>query len=60
MLYIEQENLIELFSKNRLKSYKFDINDDNPILLERYLLNIEISKAFYPLVLILYICISSA
>ena len=55
MLDLKQENLINLFSKNRLKSYKFDINDDNSILLERYLFNIEVSKALYPLLSILEI-----
>ena len=54
MVDIFQENLIALFSDNRLKSYKFD-NDDNTIALERYLYNIEISKALYPLLSILEI-----
>lgn len=49
-----QNNLIELFSENRLKSYKFD-NDDNAIALEKYLYNIEASKALYPLLSILEI-----
>ena len=54
MVDIFQENLIALFSNNRLKSYKFD-NDDNTIALERYLYNIEVSKALYPLLSILEI-----
>lgn len=50
-----QNNLIELFSNNRLKSYKFNSSDDNNIALKRYLYNIEISKALYPLLSILEI-----
>lgn len=48
-----QENLIDLFSLNRLKSYKFNINDDNTVALERYLFNIDVSKALYPLLSVL-------
>ena len=48
-----QENLIDLFSLNRLKSYKFNVNDDNTVVLERYLFNIEVSKALYPLLSVL-------
>lgn len=50
-----ESNLINLFSENRLNSYKYDANDDNSILLERYLYNIEVSKALYPLLSILEI-----
>ena len=54
MTEILQENLIALFSENRLKSYNFNC-DDNAIVLERYLYNIEVSKALYPLLSILEI-----
>ena len=50
-----EENLVELFSTNRLNSYKYDNNDTNFILLERYLYNIEVSKALYPILSILEI-----
>ncbi len=48
-----ENNLINLFSENRLNSYKYDNSDSNSIILERYLHNIEISKALYPLLSIL-------
>lgn len=50
----QQNNLIELFSEKRLKSYKSN-EDDNIIALEKYLYNIEVSKALYPLLSILEI-----
>lgn len=50
-----ETNLINLFSVNRLNSYKYDTNDDSSILLERYLYNIEVSKALYPLLSLLEI-----
>lgn len=50
-----ENKLVNLFSSNRLSSYKFDNNDDNAVALERYLYNIEISKALYPLLSILEI-----
>jgi len=40
---------------NRLSSYKYDEADDGSILLERYLYNIEVSKALYPILSILEI-----
>ena len=50
-----QDNLINLFSRNRLNSYRFDINDDYDTVLKRYLYNIEVSKSLYPLLSILEI-----
>ncbi len=44
-----EENLVKLFSSNRLNSYKYDNNDTYSIVLERYLYNIELSKSLYPL-----------
>ena len=44
-----ENNLVNLFSSNRLSSYKYDINDTDSIVLERYLYNIEVSKSLYPL-----------
>lgn len=41
--------LVNLFSSNRLGSYKYNINDTDSIVLERYLYNIEVSKSLYPL-----------
>lgn len=50
-----ETNLVNLFSENRLNSYRYDSNDDNSIILERYLYNIEVSKALYPILSILEI-----
>ena len=50
-----ENNLVNLFSSNRLSSYKYDINDTDSIALERYLYNIEVSKSLYPLLSILEI-----
>lgn len=50
-----ETNLVNLFSSNRLNSYKYNDNDDNSIALERYLYNIELSKSLYPLLSILEI-----
>ena len=50
-----ENNLINLFSSNRLSSYKYDINDTDSIAFERYLFNIEVSKSLYPLLSILEI-----
>ena len=55
MLNQIEENLVKLISKNRLSSYKYDNNDTDSILLERYLYNIEVSKALYPILSILEI-----
>ena len=55
MLKPLENNLINLFSSNRLSSYKYDINDTDSIALERYLFNIEVSKSLYPLLSILEI-----
>lgn len=48
-----EENLVRLFSSNRLNSYKY--NSNASIVLERYLYNIEVSKSLYPLLSILEI-----
>ena len=50
-----EENLVRLFSSNRLNSYKYNSNDSASIVLERYLYNIEVSKSLYPLLSILEI-----
>ena len=50
-----ENNLINLFSSNRLSSNKYDINDTDSIAFERYLFNIEVSKSLYPLLSILEI-----
>lgn len=50
-----EENLVNLFSSNRLSSYKYDNKDTDSIALERYLYNIEVSKSLYPLLSILEI-----
>lgn len=50
-----ETNLVNLFSSNRLNSYKYNDNDDDSIALERYLYNIELSKSLYPLLSILEI-----
>lgn len=50
-----ENNLVNLFSSNRLSSYKYNINDTDSIALERYLFNIEVSKSLYPLLSILEI-----
>lgn len=50
-------NLINLLSENRLCAYKQCKDDDYSVLLERYLHNIKISQAFYPLLSILEIAL---
>lgn len=55
MLKTLENNLVNLFSSNRLSSYKYDINDTDSTTLERYLYNIEVSKSLYPLLSILEI-----
>lgn len=50
-----EENLVKLFSPNRLNSYKYESKDDDSIALERYLFNIEVSKSLYPLLSLLEI-----
>lgn len=48
-----QNSLINLFSINRLDSYKYAADDTDYTVIERYLYNIEISKSLYPLLSIL-------
>lgn len=55
MTNVLEENLTDLFSSIRLSSYKYDDNDTNSIILDRYLYNIELSKSLYPLLSILEI-----
>lgn len=50
-----KNNLVDLFSLNRLNSYRYNENDTDDIILERYLYNIEISKSLYPILSILEI-----
>lgn len=52
---VTQNNLTDLFSISRLNSYKFNGVDDNTIALERYLYNIKVSQALYPILSILEI-----
>ena len=52
-----ERNLIELFSENRLSSYKYSSSDTDSVALERYLYNIELSKSLYPLLSILEIAL---
>lgn len=47
-----QISLLNLLSNSRLTSYNFN-NADESVALERYLYNIELSKAFYPILSIL-------
>lgn len=53
----KSENLVFIFSENRLNAYKFSPNDDYSVLLERYSYNIKISQAFYPVLSILEIAL---
>ena len=55
MTNVLEEKLTDLFSSSRLSSYKYDDNDTNAIIIKRYLYNIELSKALYPLLSILEI-----
>lgn len=57
MAKILYENLINLFSIARLSSYQYSPKDTTAIALERYLYNIELSKALYPLLSILEIAL---
>ena len=50
-----EDILVELFSNNRLNSYKYNSSDTYSVALERYLFNIELSKSLYPLLSILEI-----
>ncbi len=52
-----EDNLVDLFSTNRLSSYKFEDSDSVSVMLERYLYNIELSKSLYPLLSIIEICL---
>lgn len=53
MIISSKEKLVNLFSKNRLSSYLLNVNDDYSVALERYLYNIEVSKALYPILSLL-------
>ncbi|MBO6087416.1 hypothetical protein J6P92_03615 [bacterium] len=50
-----EDNLVNLFSSNRLSFYKYDSKDTDSMALERYLYNIEVLKSLYPLLSILEI-----
>lgn len=54
------QKLIKLISINRLNSYKFRDTDDGLIIFERYLYNIEVSKALYPLLSLLEISLRNS
>ena len=57
MTKISNKNLVNLFSIARLSSYQYSPVDTVEISLERYLYNIELSKALYPLLSILEIAL---
>ena len=56
-LNTKSENLVSIFSPNRLNAYKFSRDDKDSVLLERYSYNIRISQAFYPILSILEIAL---
>lgn len=56
-LNTKSENLVFIFSPNRLNAYKFLSDDEDSVLLERYSYNIRISQAFYPILSILEIAL---
>ena len=45
----QKQEFMEVVSKERLESYRIMPNDDFTILLKRYIFNIQISEAFYPI-----------
>lgn len=54
---VQEQEFINLISKSRLSSYKFNDNEDFIILLKRYIYNIQISEAFYPVLSMLEIAL---
>lgn len=54
---VQEQEFINLISKSRLNSYKFSDNEDFIILLKRYIYNIQISEAFYPVLSMLEIAL---
>lgn len=54
---IQKQEIIDLISKERLLSYQYSKEDDFSSLIERYLYNIKISEAFYPVLSILEIAL---
>ena len=54
------QKFIKLISLNRLSSYKFSDVDDELLILKRYLYNIEVSKALYPLLSLLEISLRNS
>lgn len=54
---IQEQEFIDIISKNRLSSYRFNESEPFPVLLEKYLYNIQISEAFYPILSMLEIAL---
>jgi len=46
---IQKQEFIDIVSKERLESYSIMPKDDFTILLNRYVYNIKVSEAFYPI-----------
>lgn len=53
----QSQEFIDFISPERLKSYKLSEQDNFSVLLERYIYNIKISEAFYPILSILEIAL---
>jgi hypothetical protein len=54
---IQEPEFINLISKSRLNSYKFNDDEDFIVLLRRYIYNIQISESFYPVLSMLEIAL---
>lgn len=55
--YIQNQEFVDNISSERLKVYKSSEQEDFSTLLERYIYNIKISEAFYPILSILEIAL---
>ena len=53
----EKQEFIDIISDARLKSYQLSQDEDFSALLERYIYNIKVSEAFYPILSILEIAL---
>lgn len=54
---IDEQKLVDIISIERLKAYKLSEQDDFSVLVERYVYNIKISEAFYPILSMLEIAL---
>lgn len=54
---IQEQEFIDIISVERLKSYKLSEQNDFSILFEKYIYNIKISEAFYPILAMLEIAL---